>query len=50
MAREPIDVVKAQLGLLMVEVAVLTSKLERSSERITELEGKLMLLEKAEDK
>jgi hypothetical protein len=38
MAREPMDIVKMQLGSLLMEVAVLTSQLEQARERIVELE------------
>lgn len=38
MAREPITILKEQLGNLMAEVAMLLSELEKRSERIAELE------------
>lgn len=46
MAREPIDVIKAQVGLMVVEIAVLTSELEKARERVKELEGQLKHKEK----
>lgn len=38
MAREPIDVIKAQVGLMVVEIAVLTSELEKAREQIERLQ------------
>ena len=37
MSREPQDVIKAQLGSLMVEIAILTAKLEAKHEEIVQL-------------
>lgn len=41
MAREPIQVIKEQLGNLMAEIAVLSSELEKRDERIKALEAQL---------
>lgn len=41
MARQPIEILKEQLGNLMVEVAVLNANLEQRNERIAELEKQL---------
>ena len=37
MAREPIEILKAQLGQLLAEVAFLTSENEKQAEELTKL-------------
>jgi hypothetical protein len=40
MAREPQDILKGQLGSLMLEIAMLTSALEKAQEEIAQLKAK----------
>lgn len=38
MSREPIEIIKQQLGSLMADVAILTAELEKRDEKIAKLE------------
>lgn len=36
MAREPQEIIKMQIGLMMTEIAILTSALEKANEKLKE--------------